>query len=55
LLFNLQEGPRKSGEIELHGTHQLLVYADHVNVVGENKNSIGKDSETLLEACKRLV
>jgi hypothetical protein len=34
--------------------HQLLVYADDVNLLGDNIGSIKKDTETLMDASKEV-
>jgi hypothetical protein len=38
----------------LNGTHQLLAYACYVSIVGENIDTIQKNTETLLDACKEV-
>jgi hypothetical protein len=56
LLFNVALGfaIRKVQEnqvgLKLSGTHQLLAYADDVNLLGDNINTIKKDTETLIQA-----
>jgi hypothetical protein len=49
-----QEGARKSGNLELNGTHQPLVCGDSVNMLGENMKYCKKNTEALLEAIKEV-
>jgi hypothetical protein len=40
--------------LELNRTHQLLVYADDVNLLGENINIIKTNAEALLDTGKKI-
>ena len=40
--------------LKLKGTHQLLVYADDVNILGGSVYTIKENAETLVEASKEI-
>jgi hypothetical protein len=40
--------------LKLKGTHQLLPYADDVNLLGDNIDTVKKNTETLTSASKEV-
>jgi hypothetical protein len=56
--FDLENVIRKVQEnqagLKLNGTHQLLAYADDVNLLRHNIDTIKKNPETLIDASKEV-
>jgi hypothetical protein len=40
--------------LKLNGTHQLLAYADDVNLQGDDIDTINRNGETLIDASKEV-
>jgi hypothetical protein len=41
-------------ELKLNGTHQLLLYADDVNLLGDSTHTIKKNTGTLIDSSKEV-
>jgi hypothetical protein len=54
LLYNIPSGKSRKIKSVWNWTHQLLVYADDVNLLGDNVNTIKENTETLLEASRDI-
>jgi hypothetical protein len=56
LLFNfaLEYSIREVQELKLNGTHQLLVCADDVNLLGDNVDTINKNTEAPVDTIKEV-
>jgi hypothetical protein len=58
LNFALEYAIRKVKEnqvgLKLNGTHQLLAYADDVNLLGDNIDTIKTNAETLIDSNKEV-
>jgi hypothetical protein len=50
-----KEGPGKPGGTEINGTHQLSVYADDVNILGDDIDTIKRNTQTLIDDSKEVV
>jgi hypothetical protein len=60
LLFNfaleyaIRKVQKNQKVLKLNGTHQLLAYADDVNLLGDNIDTINRNTETLIDASKKV-
>jgi hypothetical protein len=54
LEYDIGKIQENQGGLKLNGTHQLLAYADDVNLLGDNIDTINKNTETLIDASKEV-
>jgi hypothetical protein len=54
LEYVIRKVQENRGGIKIIGTHQLLAYADDVNLLEDNTDIIKKNTETVSDASKKL-
>jgi hypothetical protein len=52
--MSLKKSQENQVGLKLNGTRQLLVYADDVNLLGDNTDNIKKNTETLIDVSKEV-
>jgi hypothetical protein len=54
LEYDIRNVQENQVELKFDGTHQLLAYADDVNLLGDNIDSVNKNTETLNDGSKEV-
>jgi hypothetical protein len=52
LTFAVRKVQENQVGLKLNGTHQLLAYPDHVNLLGDNTDAIKNNTKLLIDARK---
>jgi hypothetical protein len=55
LEYAIRKVRENQGGLKLNGTHQLLAYADDVNLLGDDTNTINRNTETLTDVSKEVA
>jgi tyrosine-protein phosphatase YwqE len=55
LEYAIRKVQENQAGLKLNGTHQLLAYADEVNLLGDNIDTINKNTQTLIDATKYML
>jgi hypothetical protein len=54
LKYSIQKVQENQLGLKLNATHQLLVYADDVNLLGDNTDTIKRNTQTLIDVSKEV-
>jgi hypothetical protein len=54
LEYAIRKAQEKQVGLKLNGTHQLQAYADDVDLLRDNKDTVEKNTETLIDASKEV-
>ena len=54
LEYDIRRVQVNQGGLKLNGTHQLLAYADDVNILGRSVDTVKKNAEALVVAIKEI-
>ena len=51
LEYSIRKGQETNLGLDMNGTHQVLSYADDVNLLGDDMRTIERNADVLLKAC----
>jgi biotin operon repressor len=54
LVYAIRKVQENQVGLKLNGTHQLLSYAGVMNLLGDNIDTVNKNTVTLIDACREV-